>query len=353
MNRKVLLVILALCLLLPGGARTGFAQPSDILVPLLNEGWHQVSPSVLQRDMGRGKIETLGFGAEGLRFRLEEAKKQLAFLKERLRANPNWQLREAVRAYRAEVAHLTEMLDTAKAAEEISPQTKAAGIDCTIRYGAHVDAFYLTTGQGVSASADAYFNSNCGQSGEVMAHAHAEARTANGTLWTATQTDPLTGIRSGSNVSASAGVTLNGVTNCYSYASSSMTSYDLGIVYTQSMSNNLCPPPVLNLSVYSNYGPSVDVWGYGCALVTWIATASGGAPPYSYQWYVGFSQVGSGSTYSQWFCGSNWEYAEDFTVTAVATDSSSPAQSKSVSDSITIYYHREQPCDPRFPCELQ
>lgn len=353
MKEKVPFLFLALCLALLGGARAGSAQSvDDVLVPLLNEGWSKASPGVLQRDLGGGKVETLGFGAEGLRFRLAEMQKQLAFLKERLRANPNWQLREAVRAYRAEIAHLSRMLETAKAADEVDPRTKAAGIDCTIRYGAHVDAYPLTTSQGVGASADAYFNSNCGQTGEVMAHAHAEARKADGTLWTATQTDPLTGVRSGSNVSAAAGVTLNGVTNCFSYASSSMTSYDLGIVYAQSMSNYACPAPVLNLSVSSSYGPSADVWGYNCAYVTWTASASGGTSPYSYQWFNGATYLGSGSSYTQAFCGSNWEYSESFTITAQVTDST--PQTRSVDNSITIYYHYEQPpCEPFKFCDIQ
>lgn len=347
MKRTVPFLFLILCLALSGGPRAGFAQSSDdILIPLLNEGWTKASPGVLQRDLGRGKVETLGFGAEGLRFRLEGMQKQLAFLKERLRANPNWQLREAVRAYRAEIASLSKGLETAKAADEIDSRTKAAGIDCTIRYGAHVDARSLTTSQGVASSADAYFNSNCGQTGEVMTHTHAEARTSNGTLYTATHTDPLTGVRSGSNVSAASGVTLNGVTNCYSYAYSSMTSYDLGIVYDQSMSNNVCPPPVINLYVSSNYGPSADVWGYDCAYVTWTASASGGTSPYSYQWYNGSTYLGSGSSYTQAFCGTNWEYSETFTVTARATDAAS--QIKSVDNSVTIYYHYQQPpsCGP-------
>lgn len=336
-----------LCASQPGLAASG---TEDLVEQMQREGWTLVSPGVLQRDLGNRQVETLGFGADGLRFKIEEMQAHLGLLKDELRLNPSPDLRKAVRIYRAEIARLTQELATAKIISEedgLASMTENAGIDCTIKYGAHVNAFALSGGSaGVGATTDSYFNSNCGQVGEVYAHAYGKARGTDNVLRTATHTDPLSGVRSGGNVTANASITVNGVSECYSYSYATMTSYDIGVSYSQSATNYACPNP-LTLSVSSNYGTAVHIYEYDCATITWTPSASGGTAPYSYAWYNGATSLGTGATKSRTFCGSNTTTTQTYTITANLTDSTTPTpQTKSASHTTTIYYHKvfSDPC---------
>jgi hypothetical protein len=320
---------------------------SDPLQNLFDAGWVQVSSGVLTRDLGHGQVEVLGLGAEGLQYRLQEMRRQLRHLKATYDAHPTPDLKDAVRAYRSEIRRLMERLETAKAADELEAATKAVGIDCTINYGAHVNAFPLSgSAQGVGANADSYFNSNCGQNGEVWAHAYGEGRKADNSFWTATKTDPLAGGSSpyiGMNVRANASISLNVVSSCYSYSYASMTSYDINVVYEQRVENRSCPVPVspLSNSVTSNYGSYIELYGTQCATVTWTANPSGGLSPYTYSWTSGTSTtvLGTAKTYSRTFCGSNTNTTSSFTANANVKDSSSPQQSKTASHTLTIYHY--------------
>jgi hypothetical protein len=355
MNRKVFFAALALGLAV-FGSLTARAQQPDPLEQLFKEGWVQVAPGILQRDLGPDKAETLGFGAEGLRWKLKELRKHLAYLQAELAKKPTNDLRKGIRNQRAEINRVLKALRTAKSAGDLSSATAAAsaGIDCTIKYGAHVNAFYTTNAQGVGATSDAYFNSNCGQIGEVYAHSHGKARGSNGVLYTQTKHDPPQGqIRSGVNVSANGSITpVYGVSECYSYSYASMTSYDLGVVYSQSVDNSVCPqvmPPLNLAALTSNYGNSVSISGYNCATVSWTASPSGGTTPYTYSWTANTSTtvVGTGQTYSKTFCGSNTTTTGSWKANVTVRDSSSPQQSKSSSHTITInYYHviERDPC---------
>lgn len=352
MNRKVWLAALVLCLA-AFGSFSALAEQPDPLEQLFKEGWVQVAPGILQRDLGPDKVETLGFGAEGLRWKLKELRGHLAYLQAEFARKPSDDLRQGIRNQRAEINRVLKALKTVKSVDDLSSATAAAsaGIDCTIRYGAHVNAFYTTNAQGVNATSDSYFNSNCGQVGEVYAHSHGKARGSNGILYTQTKHDPPQGqIRSGVNVSANGSITpVYGVSECYSYSYASMTSYDLGIVYAQSVDNNLCPSPLppLTLSpLTSNYGSSMYLYGYDCVTVSWTAYASGGTTPYSYSWTANSSStvVGTGQTYSRTFCGSNVNSTGTWTANVTVRDSSSPQQSISSSHTFTIYYRYRNPC---------
>jgi hypothetical protein len=352
MNKKGFLAVLVLCLAVFGSIPALAEQPlheqatSDPLEQLLNAGWVQVSSGVLSRDLGHGKVEVLGFGAEGLRHRLQELRKHLRHLKATYDEHPTPELRDSLRAYRTEVRRLMERLETAKSVDELDVATQAAGIDCTINYGAHVNAFPLSgSAQGVGANADAYFNSNCGQKGEVWAHAYGEGRRADNSWWTVTKTDPLAGGSApyfGSNVRAAASISLNVVKECRSYAYASMTSYDIGVVYEQSATNILCPPPVLNLTVSSSHGSAISIYGYNCVTVTWTANPTNGTSPYTYSWTANTSTtvVGTAQTYSRQFCGSNTTTTGSWKANATVTDSSSPTRlTKSASHTLTINYY--------------
>ena len=354
MNRNVLLAAFVLCLAVFGPFPALAEQPlhekvtTDPLEQLFNAGWVQVSPGVLTRDLGHGKVETLGLGAEGLQHRLQELRKHLRHLKATYDEHPTPELKESLRAYRSEVRRMMEHLETAKSVDEIeaSPKT-SAGINCTINYAANVDAFPLSgSAQGVGANASSSFYSNCGQTGEVWAHAYGEGRRADNSWWTVTKTDPLAGGSApyiGTNVRATASISLNVIKECYSYAFASMTSYDIGVVYSQGVDNRSCPGTPFDIqSVTSNYGSTLHLYGSSdCVTVTWTVAATGGTTPYSFSWYNGTTYLGAGTTYSRQFCGLNITTTRTFTATVNGSDSSSPVQTDSGSHTLTIYHHYE------------
>lgn len=343
MQRRVFLPVLAVCLAI-FGAVPSKASSADLLEQMKKEGWQTVAPGVLQRDLGPNKTETLGFGADGLRFKIQQMSAHLTFLREEYAIKPTPALRKAIRSYKAEIARLTQTLETTKSLDETegleSLSEKAVGIDCTIRYGAHVDAFALGGGsQGVGATTDAYFNSNCGQVGEVYAHAYSKATGADNVIRTATKTDPTTGIRSGGNVTAVASNTVVGVRDCYSYSFATMTSYDLGVSYSQSIENRSCPIPI-TLRIDASVGTSLHIYGNDCQSIMWGPVASGGSGSYTYTWYNGATYLGVGAYFSKSFCGNNTTKTQTFTITANLTDFTTPTpQTKSASHTTTIYYH--------------
>ncbi|HKV11665.1 MAG TPA: hypothetical protein VJ725_26200 [Thermoanaerobaculia bacterium] len=203
--------------------------------------WISVSPGVMQRTLD-DKIETLGFGAEGLRFRLEGLEVHLAFLRQEYSLYPSRALRQAIRAQRAEVLRTEAALRKADGDGRLESSREAirneAGA-CPVDYDATADAFPLS--QGVSANASSSFNNDCGYSGEVYAHAYARATAANNTVTTRTLSDPAPNTpRMGGNVTASASASADGVKDCYSYAYSSVINYDLEIIYEVSDTNTQC-----------------------------------------------------------------------------------------------------------------
>lgn len=355
MKRKMFLASLALGLALLAPARPGFAEEtSDTIDRLTKEGWTLVSPNVLRRDMGNGKFETIGFGVEGLQFKIDGMKRDLAFFKESLRRNPDYQIRQTVQAYRAEIKRLTKNLELmAEAEDEV---VSKAGIDCTIKYGAHVDAFPLSASQGVGATADSYFNNNCtqhSQRGEVWVTTTSEARAANNVFTRSTKTDPLAGSSApniGYNVSAASSTSVNGLTECLSYAYASMTSYDIGVVYEQSAWNYTCPA---NMTVTISGLSGTFITGYNCKTITWTASVSGGTPAYTYTWYRDGYAVGSNSSsYSEMFCGNNFTYSESAYVSVSARDAN--GVTKSDDHTTTINYSGSGGnCDGTRICEFQ
>jgi hypothetical protein len=236
-----------LCLAVLGDSRPGLAGspgpiPADLLERLEQDGWKQIQPGVMQRESDDGTVETLGYGSDGLRFKLAEMKAQLVFLRKEYALRPSVELRQAIRAHRAEIQRTQTALkkpDTAGKLESAS-DALVAGTSCTANYDATVSV--LPHALGASAKADAYFENGCGYVGEVYAHAYAKATTAANEIATTTQSDPAPNTpRIGENVAASASASVNGVTDCYSYAYSSVTNYDLGITYSQSGTSSTCP----------------------------------------------------------------------------------------------------------------
>jgi hypothetical protein len=247
MKKKVFLMSLLLGLALAANVRPGLAETwslnsAGMLDRLEKEGWQTVQPGVMQRQVEGDTVETLGFGADGLRFKLEEMKAHLAYLRKEHALHPTPELRAATRAHRAEILRVQEALKRgAKAGklESASDALVAVGANCTANYDAIAT---LPLGQGVSANASASFNNACGYIGEVYAHAHAKATTPTNQVVSMTKTDPALNMPSiGVNVTAAGLAGVDGVTECYRYAYASVTSYDLELTYIQSASNSTCP----------------------------------------------------------------------------------------------------------------
>jgi hypothetical protein len=244
---KPFLASLVFCLTL-GQARPGLTDsspiPADLLDRLQKQGWTQVSSGVMQRSLGSRRVETLGFGANGLRFQLEELRAHLANLRKAYAQQPSPELRIAIRAQRAQILRVEKAWREAKAADGLGLAAEALvvqGANCSANYDASAIAFPLAKGAG--AKATAYFNSACSATGEVYAHSVSTATAADNTVTTRTQSDPVPGgYTTGANVSANVSTSAEGSTGCDSYAYASVNNYgfDPVITYQQTDRNYEC-----------------------------------------------------------------------------------------------------------------
>lgn len=340
--KKLLLTSLVLCLSFFGTTRLSLAQVDretpggrEPLAKLSEEGWKPVAEGVFQRQKGGNKVESLAYGHEGLQWAVQEMEIQHAALVAQYQVNPSPKLQKAIHKLKASIDRMHASLEEGTIS---SPTEKVIVNGCDVSYGAHADAFPLNPGPGVGATADAYLYNNCGYSGEVYAQVNGDATTGSIHNY-ASQTD---GPKYGGNISASASVSVGGRPSCHSDAYSYTYSAGLGIYLSANDSNDTCPDPPLSVSIS---GPSSTiVSGFTCKTLTWTASASGGVPSYSYQWYRDGSSVGSGSTYSETFCGDNITYTESFTLSVTATDSVGTQASASLP--VTINYRRSTTCDP-------
>jgi hypothetical protein len=162
---------------------------------------------------------------------------------------------------------------------------------------------------------------------------------------TFSKSDPTTGPslpRIGGNVTASATGTVLGVKDCYSYSFATMTSYDINVTYSQSSTNYTCPVQITPTIT----GPTLGlVSGYNCQTYTWSVSATGGAPGYTYTWYRDGSQVGTGTSYSQTFCGGNYAWTEYVNLSATARDTA--GQTGTDTHNATIRYSATtSTCEP-------
>src|SRR5690349_20632216 len=154
MKKKLLLVPLLLGLTVFGHSHPGLAGSGALLERLEKEGWTEVRPGVMQRTLEGGKVETLGFGVEGLRFQIAEMKAQLQVLKRELASHPSRDLRITLRSHRAQIRRLEAGLREATASKELQSSHEAvlsAGDGCRADYDATVDASPLAQGTGATA----------------------------------------------------------------------------------------------------------------------------------------------------------------------------------------------------------
>ena len=242
MKMKFFLLSSLLCLATLGHSFADSSTPADLLNDLQKQGWSEVSPGVMQRSLGGNRVETLGLGAAGLRFQLQEMKAHLEDLRKEYAQQSSRQLRITIRAHRAQILRVEGALSKARTPDELESSAESLivqGPNCAVNYDASAVAFPLA--QGVGSKATAFFNNACGYTGEVYAHSKSKAVAADNSVTLSTQSDPaLDTPRTGANVSAGASTSANGVKECDSYAYASAVNYDLEITYAQSDQNFSC-----------------------------------------------------------------------------------------------------------------
>ena len=333
MSRKFIPAILALSLCLAAGAHAAPAAPvlaDDPLASAVKAGWKPVSEGVLQRSKGGNKVESLVTGVKGFTWKLRQLEGQQEILRAAFEKQPTLDLRRSLAALRKAIVSTKQTIQRIQA----NPGANDGKVSCTINFGYDADAYGLTSAVGVGGIASANFSSNCAFSGEVYAYSYSQARTQAGLLTTLTKTD---GPRSGSSVSASAVGSVNGVTECYSHAESSMTTNSLNpSSYYIVDDNYTCPSSPLTVTLTNDWGTDVYVDGYDCAYITWTAGISGGTPAYSPAMYQNTVYMTSGTSFSSNFCGTNRNRTQTVTASVNVTDGM--GTSKSASQVVTIHY---------------
>ncbi len=340
MNRKhwTVAVCLGLATLL-GGDRLAAADadPMDKLKAKMKKaGWTEVAEGVFERQLGPDKVERIGYGREGLSWNVGELDRRLESLRQEQELYPSEKLARIIE-------NLSLHLDKAKldlrgfdveAEKGLSNAVEAVtGGSCSnICYSATADAYPLTASQGVAAVANAAFNSTCGYSGATTAYAYSRATLVT-TTTTVTQSDP----DSGTSITSSATATSNGGSvagiPCYSEASASASSSALGIAYSTSDTNSLCPPVVCNSATIT--GTSYEFFSFNnCRSRTWSVTLNAGCTGTSYQWKYNGTVVGTGATYTRSICALNPSFTLDVTVNGSLTDS----------HAVTVDYQPEPMC---------
>jgi hypothetical protein len=321
MPQKLLLASLVLCLFVFGGTPQAFGQEdretptTDSIEKLISEGWRPVVEGVFQRDRGGSAVESIAFGPEGFAWRIEELRRQITKMEAEQKAYPSKKLARVIAAQKRELARLEQALESGEiSSAQSTSQDKVIINGCDVTYGAHADAYYLTSSQGVGASADANFTNNCGNSGHTEAYVYVRA-TLNGVLSTHSVFDP----KDGNGISSNASWSLQGGPDCYSQASASVNSVGLGVSYSVFDENYQCPQvPAPTVTIT---GPtSIAILGYNCRTVTWYANVSGGVSPFTYTWWLNGYYVGNGSSYSAQFCGDNITYTETVSVQVDVAD---------------------------------
>jgi hypothetical protein len=309
------------------GANAASAQKLQPLEPdwvrqMYKAGWKDLQKGILQRDTGGGRLETFGYGAEGLRWLVLRYEKQLRYFEGKYTEAPNDDLATVIDKLRTKIDDLSSEVQMTPSAEAFDG---AALSGCSLTYDATSSAGPLNPGQGVTATANAFIESNC-YIGNTFAWAYAHA--INGTDEnTVTQTDPKNGVYSAiSDSKASA----SGSEGCESRAQASVEVSALNIYYLspEAVSYN-CP---LNDHVSAS-GPAqvvTDYYGTPCADVTWTASTLTGNANYTYEWYIGATLEGTGPTLTKRYCN------EDATVTVRVAASDNAGWSDSSTFTTTI-----------------
>jgi hypothetical protein len=286
------------------------------------DGWHKVQAGVLRRDLGKGKLETLGYGTEGFQWLIASYSQQLTYFEGKYQESPTDKLASLIGGLRDKIDALKNEALTAPPAESFAGEQSA--VDCTISYGYDARAESLIgqaapsefrdptdpPAQGVMAQATASFQSTCGDTGNTFAYAYAHA--TDGTVQTTEiQQDPK---NDGTSIASNASASALGYLDCESIAQSSVEIPSIGLYKSVSVTNHEC----LDMVVIS--GPPqvlTDFYGPACADVTWNASTVSQRTDYSFEWYIGTDLAGTGPALTQRYCSQD----TSVTVRAVARDS--------------------------------
>ena len=292
------------------GSRVASAQQVQPLEPdwlrqMYEQGWQKVQEGVLQREAGEGQIETFSYGAEGLQWVIEGYERRLAVLEEEYRESPTEELAAVIEQLEIRLESVQGDLAAAPLAESIHGEALAV---CNVSF----DALEPSVGpqrspRGVTATATAFFAvTGCSVEGHTYAEAWAHA-TEGGLETTVHRVQPKSSLAVDGNppITSSASASANGSTDCQSWAWAEVRVPQYSIVYqtgTEPTYNYSCPPDI----TASITGPALvntDASTANCADVTWTASATGGNPGYTYQWYIGSSPEGTGPTLTKQYCG--------------------------------------------------
>lgn len=332
MSRKRLLSALVLGLILMTG--TAFANPPSVSIlhdeaALLAQGWLKITDGVVQRKLGGNKVETFAFGREGAQWMIEKSEDRLGFLLAEYEKFPTDQLRKIILDVRQDIAKMKKNLEVSSvtSAETFGGESL---MNCNIAFGAYADAYPLSPGPGVGASASAYFNNDCYYWGTAQANVYVRA-----TVGGVTTGDSAGQTQDGENVSAYAGLTRAGGEDCYSTAWAKGGSDIFGF-YETSDFNDVCPAPPLTLDITGlTY---VTIKGFAYRTITWSATVSGGVAPYgAINWYWDGYWVGSGSSFTETFYGENYNWTQYVNLYATVSDSAGASASDSHTTQIRYY----------------
>jgi hypothetical protein len=253
-----------------------------------------VAAGALQRRSAGGRVETLTYGEEGLQWEARQLEARALSLQRELDSHPSPKLAGILQRLDDEIARMNRSLGTRSTEFMAGSETLSA---CNPILAAHAAADPQTGSQapGVAANADASFHNDCAELGNTYAYAYARARTGTVTVTRITE-DPKYG---GTLLDSAAHESAGGSLDCYSEAYARAWSEDLALSYEVSDTNYLCTNP---LAVTIN-GPAHLPYNFSCQSIGWTASASGGAPPYTYDWYVETYFQTTGSSYTRKFCG--------------------------------------------------
>jgi hypothetical protein len=292
---------------------------AEMQVRLAAEGWSQTHPGVFERKLGPTKTEHVAYGREGLEWSLGQLAERLTALLSEQDERPTEQVARAIQELTASLARGERELEALKIGDAEEAASVLAAPSCSISYGASADAYPLTSSQGVGATASAHFSSSCGHVGNTYAEAYGRAKLGT-TITTLLRQDP----KNGTAINSSASVSVSGGSHCESTAYAYTQSSALGIFWSTSDYNYSCPA---NLSVAIS-GTDYEFFStLTCRSRTWTSSVAGGTGPYSYQWTLGSTVVGSGASYTRSVCPSAGSFTLNLRVTdangVVSTDSHS------------------------------
>lgn len=316
------------------------AEWAALTLKMESEGWQQVDGKVFERRLGEGKVEHLGYGAEGLAWTVSELNRHLERLLAEFELHPTIELAETIEGLSGAIARTYQELRSRSRAEA-SGLTAAPwaleGPSCDgVCYSATADAYHQTSQQGVGATAMAKLTNPCGYSGTTYAYAYARG-TVGTTMTEVTQQDPKSGVNITSNAVASAAGG-SGALSCLSIAAAVVESSLLGFSYSTSDTNDgYCPVPPNPVPAIS--GTSYEFFSnLTCRSRTWTSSVTGGVAPFSYQWKVNGTVVGTGSSYTRSICPASGSFTLSLTVTGANGGSGT------VSRTVVVDY--EPPIDP-------